>query len=329
MRVKILLWLVFCLTISLTNQLHSAQIDLVHTEEELADIWLVGEIEKGDAEKIMKIIEDARQKKLILKDLYLSSNGGNVFEAIKIGNIVRKSFLSTYAPYSNESDVSCPPAQNDSSEQYDCNCASACFFIWAAGVQRTGKVLGIHRPYFSEEDFQQIPASEAQKAYVFMSEKVRSYLKYMDIPEQIIEKIFNTGSKDILYLDQDTVESLEWTPFFDEYIGAGCSKLSAEEAKDFLHFFGILHRDFSNAEDVYFNFLSNKALEYRQCLLEKLKAAQFGEVSTVTCYGNQASINKSGSLIIPKEKIEELGFKENDTFTIRKTKSGISLKIQE
>jgi len=37
-------------------------------------------------------------------------------------------------------------------------------------------------------------------------------------------------------------------------------------------------------------------------------------------------VNKRGSLVIPREKIEELGYKVGDTFSISKTLAGISLK---
>lgn len=39
-------------------------------------------------------------------------------------------------------------------------------------------------------------------------------------------------------------------------------------------------------------------------------------------------VNKRGSLIIPKEMVEEMGFKLEDGFSVRKTKAGISLKKQ-
>lgn len=41
---------------------------------------------------------------------------------------------------------------------------------------------------------------------------------------------------------------------------------------------------------------------------------------------NEARVGKSGSLIIPKGIVADLGFVENDRFLVRKTKSGISLK---
>jgi hypothetical protein len=41
---------------------------------------------------------------------------------------------------------------------------------------------------------------------------------------------------------------------------------------------------------------------------------------------NEVNVGKRGSLIIPQNLVEEMGFVENDKFLVRKTKSGISLK---
>ena len=41
----------------------------------------------------------------------------------------------------------------------------------------------------------------------------------------------------------------------------------------------------------------------------------------------EVAVSKRGSLIIPKELIEDLGFKVGDQFLARKTKVGISLKL--
>ena len=37
-------------------------------------------------------------------------------------------------------------------------------------------------------------------------------------------------------------------------------------------------------------------------------------------------VNKRGSLVIPRETVEEMGFQIEDLFVVRKTKSGVSLK---
>jgi hypothetical protein len=41
---------------------------------------------------------------------------------------------------------------------------------------------------------------------------------------------------------------------------------------------------------------------------------------------NEIEVRKTGSLVIPKALMEDLGFVQNDKFLVRKTKSGISLK---
>jgi hypothetical protein len=38
------------------------------------------------------------------------------------------------------------------------------------------------------------------------------------------------------------------------------------------------------------------------------------------------SVNKRGSLVIPKGMVAEFGLSEGDSFTVRKTKTGVSLK---
>ena len=40
----------------------------------------------------------------------------------------------------------------------------------------------------------------------------------------------------------------------------------------------------------------------------------------------EAKVGKSGSIIIPKGVVEDMGFVQNDRFLVRKTKTGISLK---
>ncbi|MBU2550870.1 MAG: hypothetical protein KKB20_20840 [Proteobacteria bacterium] len=42
--------------------------------------------------------------------------------------------------------------------------------------------------------------------------------------------------------------------------------------------------------------------------------------------GNQIKVNKRGSLIVPSDIIETMGFQVGDQFSVRKTKSGVSIK---
>ncbi len=40
----------------------------------------------------------------------------------------------------------------------------------------------------------------------------------------------------------------------------------------------------------------------------------------------ETKVNKRGSVVVPREMVDGMGFSIGDSFTIRKTKSGISLK---
>jgi AbrB family looped-hinge helix DNA binding protein len=41
--------------------------------------------------------------------------------------------------------------------------------------------------------------------------------------------------------------------------------------------------------------------------------------------GNTVKITKRGSISVPKEMVAEMGFKEGDSFTVRKTRAGLIL----
>lgn len=48
--------------------------------------------------------------------------------------------------------------------------------------------------------------------------------------------------------------------------------------------------------------------------------------ATKKAISNETKVGKSGSIIIPKGLVGEMGFGQNDRFLVRKTKTGISLK---
>jgi hypothetical protein len=66
----------------------------------------------------------------------------------------------------------------------------------------------------------------------------------------------------------------------------------------------------------------NAAMETGQvpAIISGRAGSDKGSVST------EITVNKRGSLTVPKNLIEELEFKEGDTFETKKTKVGISLK---
>lgn len=123
-----------------------------------ADVILEGKIEIGDYDKLLKIIdEDCGDYNSCTSGIFLASPGGDLIEAMKIGRLVRKLRLVTHVP----SDV--PPVPSDllpsdrqkiealrkkavadlkdfkailKNAKADFMCASACFFIFVAGIDR-------------------------------------------------------------------------------------------------------------------------------------------------------------------------------------------------
>ncbi len=67
---------------------------------------------------------------------------------------------------------------------------------------------------------------------------------------------------------------------------------------------------------------------YMNALIEQGSVAPIkkGRGAAKKTISNEVNVGKRGSIIVPKGLVEELGFVENDTFLVRKTKAGISLK---
>ena len=67
---------------------------------------------------------------------------------------------------------------------------------------------------------------------------------------------------------------------------------------------------------------------YMNALIEEgaVPPIQSGRKTDKPAAQKEIRVGKTGSLIIPKGLVSEMGFTQNDTFSVRKTKAGISLK---
>jgi hypothetical protein len=67
---------------------------------------------------------------------------------------------------------------------------------------------------------------------------------------------------------------------------------------------------------------------YANALMETGQAPTLvsGRSKKTKAVDNQISINKRGSLIIPKDLVDSLGFEIDDAFEVRKSAAGLSLK---
>ena len=161
---------------------------------------LVGQIEIGDQQKVAncwEILTGTTKKDLKklgeknkdepgryafvetkISQFVISSKGGSVSEAMKIGRFIR----------SKKMWVTVPPDWGE--------CLSSCVYILAAGVVRHpwGDV-GIHRPYFLLPQNQSY--DEALKTLLSQS---KGYFQEMNVPDFLAEDMFSTSPGDIKIL---------------------------------------------------------------------------------------------------------------------------------
>ncbi|MBI4291292.1 MAG: hypothetical protein HY661_07435 [Betaproteobacteria bacterium] len=150
-----------------------------------------GEIKKGDYERLKSFIRPDPQR-FLEKGIALASSGGDIMEAIRIGNLIRSTYQLVFVN----------PAVG--------RCASACFLIYVAAVDRNAIVLslGIHRPYFSSEEFSRLSLADAEKHQIRLIQKVRSYLEENEVPSYLIEKMFSLSSDEIYWLNGQDLDRL-------------------------------------------------------------------------------------------------------------------------
>ncbi len=183
-----------------------------------------GEIEPGDEEAFLNLILRRHRLGVAHSAVILDSPGGDLVTAMRIGRMIRELRLSTY--------IGWPTADMRNSQ-----CSSACVFIFAGGVKRSWKSgeVGLHRPRFTGSSYGALSAPHAERAYGKLEKHSRDFMRRMDIPNEIIERIFRTRSSDIDYLtNNEAFFKLRWTaPYFDELLVSRCGALSAEDKQYF------------------------------------------------------------------------------------------------
>tara|TARA_R110000868_G_scaffold44716_1_gene149048 strand:- start:269 stop:1054 length:786 start_codon:yes stop_codon:yes gene_type:complete len=174
------------------------------------DLVMRGNIQGGDFKKFLNIYSNLKSPP---KAFYVHSEGGNLEEAMLIGEVIRQSYIPLVAPV---------------------KCSSACFFLYASAVQRKANGnLGLHRPYFDPVYFSNLSPSNAEQEYNRLISLSRAYLRRMGISEEYIEKMFSVDSQDIWQISSDESDEMFGfrIPAFDEWLIAKCGKTSTGDDK--------------------------------------------------------------------------------------------------
>jgi hypothetical protein len=206
-------------------------------------ILLLGEIKNGDEVKFKEEVKLLTQQGKWLDRVYLYSGGGALPAAMNIGDQIYLLRASTFAPIDwrnagQPRHFMCQGIGGVNIQYYPeshvgdarCMCASACFFIWAAGRGRNGNALGVHRIKFDPEMFGKLPTSEAETLYNQAMERAKAYLHKMGIPLSIADLSFSVGSNDIRYLTPQEYGPLVGigTPYLEELVNARCGSYTSQ-----------------------------------------------------------------------------------------------------
>jgi hypothetical protein len=196
------------------------------------EIAIEGPIKPGDFETFIKIIRENQGQ---ISGVTLYSPGGNFYEAMKIGRVLRTFQLHSQAPMR---DASGHPTCDDypfskPMDKKNCTCASACFFIHIGGTGRGGTFLAVHRPYFDKGEFGNLSEEDAKKAFDALQDSARAYMEEMGVPKHIQEDVLGTPSDRVLILDDKTIKTYFWgdLPYRDEWMKNKCSRPSDQESK--------------------------------------------------------------------------------------------------
>jgi len=190
-------------------------------------ILIEGDITVGDFEKLQKITNDHPVRPGTVE---LASPGGDVAEAIKMGLLVRKLRLSTSAPLTSGgwAESAKLRAQEFGIKDVERNntCASACFFIYVAGVDRMGDTIGIHRPYFDPAVLRKSEGSDVIERSRSVKSIVESYLREMGVPSKYAELMFDTKKDEIRWLTKDEIsrDFFGLIPELQDWVESRCGK---------------------------------------------------------------------------------------------------------
>ncbi|ROQ37944.1 hypothetical protein EDB94_4140 [Marinobacter sp. 3-2] len=215
--------IVLCVAVLLSPYMKAAE---VRTSGDSSNeiLWINGEIQEGLYAEVKKQI---RARGRLPDRVLISSPGGNVEEAIKLGQFFRNSF-TTVVPNGV------------------CNSACALLVLSSPIFVRDESPIGLHRPYFMPDVYRDVSLTDAKNIQDDLERKFRGYLLEMGVREGIIEKALSKSSQDIWQITMQDFVGLNGQPsHIQEWLKARCPPLTREEESgvenllaydSFLHF---------------------------------------------------------------------------------------------
>lgn len=173
---------------------------------------MTGEIRAGDFDRFLREFASWHEPPAIF---FISSKGGNLDEAMRMGEVIRESQIPVWA--------------GD-------DCFSACVFLYVAGVERyvfnNGR-LGLHRPYFEKTYFSNLSSYDASKKYDDLKNDSIRYLQKMGVSQEVIDRMFATSSQNVDLVSEKEAATLFGSriPFYEEWLSAKCGEYTPEQKR--------------------------------------------------------------------------------------------------
>ena len=170
-------------------------------------LLMQGEILPGDYQRLLAFAIHSNSD-LTRKQIILSSPGGDVAEALKIGKLIKGLYTNVWV------------------NSWSGPCASACFIIYASAVERLAGVgiVGIHRPYISHERVQLLSPADAEALETRALLDAEEYLHKMRVPNNLVDAMFERASNEIHWLSADELYNQlgRRPPWYEELLIARC-----------------------------------------------------------------------------------------------------------
>lgn len=243
---------------------------------------LNGEIKTGDARAVEAMVQTNLP---FLGFLALNSNGGSVDEAMQIGRVARRYYLGTEAPSNfDRHRIVWFFGGKITEAPGGAICASACFFAWLGGANRTGNVLGIHRPFPPATDMQKLSPAEAGRLYHDLSGKILAYLTEMDAAPHWLSDMMRIPSDDLYVVPENEIanelqgdqRALFDLPSLAQWKFARCGGLSVDEWHDLWRLsLQALNGTLPKNMSAYLHYLEDREQEIRMCGEQAVKEARW------------------------------------------------------
>jgi len=185
----------------------------------LGGVTIEGPIAQGDFVNFAALVLATPGANVV----WLASPGGNLSEALRIGRLIRQLALEVRAPVDRAHPlVRLRDANNNT-------CASACFFLYVAGVNRQGSVLGIHTPSLPADEILALGPDGSLEAHQRIEEATVAYLDLMGAPARYAPLMLTTSSSQMVYLSPADI-ARDFTgiaPGYHEQLRASCQMAGA------------------------------------------------------------------------------------------------------